>query len=110
MKEYLDAYLDTWKHVVHANLKYKRPNLVNANMKLCFTDDVPLYVFATFMKVGRQYYNVQVKHKDKPSTNYVHRCVAKFRYEDIVPFKKSEKSKVIERVFNKETSVFGKWK
>lgn len=109
VKEYFDSYLNSWKMVIIKNLKYKRPNLVNANMKLCFSIDEPLYVFATFMTAGKHFYNIEVRGKDKSPQNWVHSCIAKFRNEPIIPSLKETKMKVVDRVFKKEHSVFDKW-
>ena len=41
---------------------------------------------------------------------FVYKCDVPFRTEEIPPFSKTMQSKVIERFFKKETSVFGKWR
>ena len=39
-------------------MQYKKPNLVNVNHGNLI-DEGPLYVYATFMKCGKQYYAVE---------------------------------------------------
>jgi len=41
--------------------------------------------------------------------NHVQYCINRFRYEEIPMFKKTFKTSIVERVFNKDKSVFAKW-
>ena len=100
--------METWKDVLIQNLKYKKPNLVNAWRKTCFENELPLYVYVAYMNCGKQYFSVQTQGEVKK--HYVQSCIAKFRNEDIVPFKKQFKSKIVTRVFRKDQSVFAKWR
>lgn len=57
-QRYLDQYLLTWKQVIQKQLKYKNPNLINANN---LPTNESFYVFPTFMTSGKQYFYVSTK-------------------------------------------------
>jgi hypothetical protein len=108
MQEYLNSYFENWKDVVWSNLKFKKPNLVNANLN-CIMHGEPFYVYPCFMKSGKQYFNVQERPQGEPPINYVQSCISKFRTEEIPMYRKTFKTSIIERTFNKDKSVFAKW-
>ena len=109
VQKYMDSYLMTWKDVIQKHLKYKMPNLVNVEMKEAIDAcNVPLYVYPTFMKSGKQYYCI--KTQDSGRNMYVHSNLTKFRTEEIMPYVKPKKHKYNIRRFKKETSVFQRWK
>ena len=73
--------------------------------------DVPLYVFACFMKSGKQHY--VVRHSDRDSGKskwYPADCVTNFREEEIFNYRKYIKKHMVVRKFVKEQSVFAQWK
>ena len=54
VKFFYDSYKVIWKDILHKYLKYKSPNLINAQYKdLISKIEVPLYVFPVFMKSGK---------------------------------------------------------
>ena len=109
VKKYMDSFLTTWKDVIQQHMKYKMPNLVNAEMKAAINaQDLPLYIYPTFMKSGKQYYCVQTQGTEQKM--YIHSTFSKFRTEEIPPYVKPLKHKYNIRRFKKETSVFQRWK
>ena len=94
------------------NMKYTTPNLVNTEKAAEIARiDLPLYVFATFMRSGKQYY--MVKHEEprsKALTWYPGSCLARFREEEIPRYRKRYARVRVERRFVKEASVFAAWK
>ena len=90
-------------------MQYKKPNLVNTNLGGNLIDKGDLYVYATFMKCGKQYYAIE---SYKPERQiYVHSCIPKFRNEEIPKFlKEQNKRHQVQRNFIKESSVFQNWK
>lgn len=62
------------------------------------------------MRSGKQYYCVRQVQKDGSLKNWVHYSITKFRSEEMFQFKKQIKTKIKQRFFVKESSVFAKWK
>ena len=101
-----------WREIVQKHLKYDKPNLVNSIFREQLDNwNLPLYVFTTYMRTGKQYYSIKHKVKETGEIKwYANDCIVRFREEDIFEFGKRLKKDVIKRVFIKETSVFNKWK
>lgn len=55
-----DALNGAWKETIWKNLQYKKPQFINADLAKV-TEKSPLYVFATFMKSGKQYYGIETQ-------------------------------------------------
>ena len=123
VQQHLDGYCDRydhWKNVIQASLRYQKPNLVNAN--IIHTEDIhvgvnnssgkqsPLYVYAAYMKCGKQYYAIEPRDTQPRDKNmYVHSCFTKFRTEEVPKYTRRTKKRVIARKFMKAVSVFAKW-
>jgi len=124
VQQHLDAYCDQydhWKNVIQASLRYQKPNLVNAN--IIHTEDIhvgmknnsgkqsPLYVYAAFMKCGKQYYAIEPRGAESHERKmYVHSCFTTFRTEEVPKYTRPTKKRVIVRKFMKAVSVFSKWR
>jgi len=124
VQQHLDAYCDQydhWKNVIQASLRYQKPNLVNAN--IIHTEDIhlgmknnsgkqsPLYVYAAFMKCGKQYYAIEPRGAESHERKmYVHSCFTTFRTEEVPKYTMPTKKRVIVRKFMKAVSVFSKWR
>ena len=104
-----EGYRSIWKDIIWTNLKYKKPQLIDADLARA-SDEMPLYVYATYMKSGKQFYGIETRDVDGVSSMHIHSCISKFRTEDIPLAKKI--FKYIDRGarrFRKETSVFRRW-
>ena len=109
MTRRLDSYKDTWKAVIQEHMKYAKPNLINATaLKGKVEYSGPLYVFAAFVKCGKQHYVIETQ-QPKAGT-FVHSCITKFRNDEITPYRKAFKHHIVERRFRRDTSVFARWK
>ena len=73
--------------------------------------DLPLYVFPTFMRSGKQYYMVKSEDpRSKALKWFPGSCLARFREEEIPRYRKRYARVKVERRFVKEASVFAPWK
>ena len=89
LKIQLDSYRDSyayWKTIIQTYMQYKKPNLVNTNLGGNLIDKGELFVYATFMKCGKQFYAIESFKPEKKV--YVHSCIPKFRNEEIPKFVK----------------------
>ena len=83
-------------------MKYQKPNLINSHYLNQITQNI--YVYATFMKSGKQFYCVETQ---QPKNKlFVHSFISKFRNEEIMAYKKSFKHAIIIKRFRREISVF----
>ena len=111
VKYYFDGYRRIWKDIVQKYMKYHKPNLVNAGFKdLVDRTDVPLYVYATFMTSGKQYYVVRHEQANGKVKWYPANCIVKHRSEPIFKFRKKLNKIIIEPKFSKGSSVFAAWR
>lgn len=88
-----DRYRSIWREILWKSFKYRSPNLVNAE----YSEELEegnLYVYATFMRLGKQHY--VVKHRGE---TYPHSCLARHREEDIWDFKKKVNTIWVTRTF-----------
>lgn len=54
VEAFRDHYKEIWKGTIQKYMKYKFANIVNAEKKAQIENvNVPLYVFATFMRSGK---------------------------------------------------------
>ena len=100
--------LADWKGVIEQYLEYRKPFLVDAYQMKNHKGRCPdLYVLPVFMPAGKHSYLV----KNLDTYQYsMHNVIADFRTEDPPVLIKEIKSRTVERVFRKETSVFEPWK
>jgi len=87
-------------------MRYKKAFHLNFD----FAADVDLrhedvYVFATFTPPGQHVYYV-----NDGESEYINKCIVPLREEEIPIFEKIGRTKVQQRVFRKEFSVFKEWK
>ena len=78
-------------------MPYDKPFLVNADKRMALAKkDVPLFVFCTFMRVGKQHYVVKYK---SPSNGYSRFypsfCMAKHRDDEIRKYRKNFKKVIV---------------
>ena len=63
VKFYYESYKVVWKDIIQKYMKYKKPNLVNAEKKEQLDNfEIPFFMFPVFMKSGTQ--NYMIKYQD----------------------------------------------
>jgi len=112
VKFYYDSYKIVWKDIIQKYMKYKKPSLINAEKKdLIDRQDVPLYLYPTFLRSGKQHFVVRSTDRSTGKCKwYPSECIANFREEEVFTYRKDVKKLQIVRRFIKETSVFAQWK
>ena len=73
-----------------------------------------VYIFAGFMKPGKQCYSVAIPGTDhtdgQPELQYfTHKAIIPLKESDVSHFSQAEKNSKVERVFSKPHSVFCLW-
>ena len=102
--------MSDWKCIIEQYLEYRKPFLVDAyqlNSKKYSAHCPNLYVLPVFMPAGKHTYLV----KNLATREYtMHQTICDFRTEDPPVLIKELSYKIVERVFNKDNSVFKDWK
>ena len=101
-------YAFKWKNCIQKSLKYKRAQHLN----LDFATEVdvrkePIYVYCVFGPPGQHLYYVGLPQE---GIEHINKCIVNMREDEIPLFEKANKSKVQQRVFKKDASVFRDWK
>ena len=109
--------IDDVKRAILRDLRYSKMQMINPELMLNienqdadFDQDAnEVYVFAAFMRPGKQFYSVCLSDAENDLQYFTHKMVVKKREEDIPLFVKEIKNRVIVRVFEKNNSVFKEW-
>lgn len=102
---YFNSYNKIWKEIIFKYLKYE-PQLVNTDLESLINDlKVPLYIFPTFVRGGKNLYviksEINRKIKFNPGSFIAHN-----REEPVMKYNVIFKRTLIARKFIKEASVF----